>query len=442
MTKQTQFLACALALALAACSGGGSESPPSDRFAAATPDVSGLTLELQDGGLVKTTSASASLETTDAIAPSGFAPRNELQITQAALGELNGVVGLVVGKIAETIAAGGPQPSGDRKLYGPADRCVVGTDPASCTRATFLLAVTHVRDEVYAWRLDAWPVGGDPAAAQGVSVGWMARGEVEHRGVGRLVLDLDHLASAVPEYAGRGVLLAGFASGPMGKAVTYRLRGFTPDAAVRPPAWFTITGFRNLVTGTSRARVATVAEVVPPPGGETDRGPELVRSELAWNPPIGGRSFGVITNWYDPFLRTLLLPEGPFGDVPYTLRFDEHYFHVRACYAPFTAALVFKQSFLCNGPGSDAPEPPPACVARVGSANGTVLYPPEPAGDDTWELRCTLDGADHPGLVEPSSEPSTTPDDGAGIADGLEGLPPPPAPPADSNDVAPPPAEG
>jgi hypothetical protein len=434
---QQQLLAGALALALAACSGNGTETAPPDAFAAAIPDVSGLTLELEDDGDDGVPAGSTDPGGPASVGNLTLTPPNDLQLSRLALRGLNDVVRLLVGRIHETLAAGGPPPTGEQKVYGPVVRCVVGTDPASCTQATFRLAVTRVRDGVFTWRLDAWPVGGDPAGALGVSVGWMARGELEHRGTGRLVLDLGHLALVVPGFGGRGVLLAGFANGPVGKAVDFRLRGFTPDDATHAPASFTIGGYRNFVTGTARIRVATVAEVVPPPPGESDRGPELVHSDFVWNPPLGGRSFSVITNWYDPFIQTLL-PADPIGDVPWVTDFDEHYFHVRACYAPVTAALLFRQAFLCDGPGSDAPEPPPACVARVGSVNGTVLFPATPTETDTWERLCALDVATNPGFVEPSGAPSTNPDDGAGPTEGLDGLPPPPEPPADPDDVAPP----
>jgi hypothetical protein len=441
MDYSKQLFASAIALVFTACSGSVADPPATDTFAAATPDVAGLTLELEGGEDEGAPSPGPAPESTGAVGPLSITPPNDLLLSQAALRGLNGVVGFLVGKIAETVEAGGPPAMGDRKQYGPADRCVVGTDPTTCDAATFLLTVVHERDEVYSWRLEAWAVPGDPASAQGVAAGWMARGELAHRGVGRLALDLDHLSTIVPAYAGRGVLLAGFASGPLGKAVTYRLRGFTPDAEAHPPAFLTIGGFRNLVTGTNRIRVGTVAEIVPPPEGGSDLGPELVRSDFAWNPPLGGRSFGVVTNWFNPFLETLLLPAGPFGDVPFVTRFDEHYLHVRACYAPFTAALVFKQLFLCNGPGSDTPESPPACVARVGSTNGAVLFPATPTAAETWEARCAIDEGLHPGLVPPAGEPTTNPDDGRGPAEGLEGLPPPPAPPADPGDLAPPPAD-
>ncbi len=421
MRTRSTLLLAALAT-LAACSGA---STKKDAYAAATPDVQGLTLELQ----------SAAAEGALAPEPAAATPQNDLLAARAVIQELNAGVRAFVDQIRAVVDAGGGAPGvGEQMRYGPADRCVVGTDPATCDKATFLVTVTHEHDNLFSWKLDAWPVGAAETAAQVVARGWIATGDVAHRGVGKLGLDLDALHAVVAAYPGQGKLLGAFASGRMGKVLTYRLYGFTPDPAVHGPAWLVLAGFRNDVTGTRRVRLATLADVVTTP---TDTGPELVLAHMAWNPLVGGRSFAITTNWEDP-ARGITAPQ---GDVPGT-PWNEHYYFTRSCYAAQDASLLFKQTFLCDGPGSLAPEGPGACAVRVSlgdpaAAAAGIVYPASPTATDTWANLCAVDTTAYPGMGEPSGAPDADPEAGAGMGagDGMGQMTAPPDCPASPTDV-------
>jgi len=421
----------ALALALAACGGNGSKK---DAFAAATPDVQGLTLELQGGAAEGALAPEARSVEPALSAPATSAPGsvvNDLLAARDAIKELNDGVRLFVQDLRAVVDAGGGAPGlGDQMTYGPVAACVVGTG-TGCTQAEFLVTVTHEHMNVFSWRLLAYAVGADPSTKAVVARGWMAEGALMHRGTGRLGLDLDALHGVVPAFAGRGALLAGFASGPAGKAVTYRLVGFTLDPANHAPWWLTLAGFKNEITGTARVRLATLADAVTQP---TDTGPELVLDHVAWNPLLGGRSFAITTNWED-----LARGIGPTGDVPYTTAFDDHYYFTRSCYAPATAELKFKEVFLCDGMGMGmlAAEGPAACVARVGSANGTVLFPESPGPGETWANLCSLGPTTPVGMGEPAGAPGPDPDDGSGMtsADGMGTLTAPPSLPPSTSDM-------
>ncbi len=436
MRNPKLLLSSALVLALAACGG----SNKKDEFAAATPNTQALTVELQGGA-----SEGALAPETLAVEPMASDPNpSELQAAQDALEELNNAIKAFIGKIEDAITGKSTEQLGDQKKYGPEDECVVGTDTSTCAKATFLLTVTHEHDNVYSFKVEAWAVGADESTALPVARGFMAKSSVDHRGVGRLALNLWNMAVVMtgssPAYNGRGALLAGFASGPLGKALIYKLYGFTPDSNVRPPVWASIAGFKNEVSGTTRVRVATIKEVVPPASGQ-DLGPELILAHLAWNPQLGARAFTIVTNWEDPALANVPppigpLPIGPYGDVPFTdpyaYNWNEHYYFTRSCYAPDSSTPKFKELFLCNGMGAISPEVaegPFACAQRVTDANATIIVQPA-SGDPTWDAQCTLDEQSNPAMMQPGMPPLGTPEPPDAL-DGIGALPPPPPPPSD-----------
>ena len=157
-----------------------------------------------------------------------------------------------------------PRPSGDRMVYGPADRCVVQDAAGACTAsANFVLGVKQVREHLFSWLLEARPVGStDQADFKPVAAGWMARGAHAHRGVGRLAINLRNLKAVQPAYAGDGYLLAGFANGPVAKSVHYRLVEFTPDGTA--PRTAAYAGMKN-GAGIRRVRVATPEDLLARP---------------------------------------------------------------------------------------------------------------------------------------------------------------------------------
>jgi hypothetical protein len=429
MKTTTHLLtATALALILTAC------GQKTTDFTGATPDVAGLTLEVEGG-------AAEGLPVAAVAADPGQAPLAALAATPsdgddlaAIRGEikaLNGELRRVMDRVAEVVQEQGAPAVGDRMVYGPSDRCVVTDAAGACTAsANFLLGVKHEREHLFSWLLEARPVGSTARADfKPVAAGWMARGGHAHRGVGKLALNLRNLKAVQPAYAGDGFLLAGFANGQGAKSVHYRLVDFTPDGLA--PRTAAYAGMKN-GAGIRRVRVATPRDLLTGPNGN-----ELLLARAAWLPGVAGRTYAVVTNW-KPLDRTMtppmMNPVGPFqGDVPVGASWDSSYYFGRACYAPASTGapltMKFKEWFLC-----DRPESPAACVVRQGGA-GTVV-----TGSGAWSdaANCRLD-AEPPELGDPGDAGEQPEHDSDEPGMNGAGMQAPPMAPVNPDDTAPPP---
>ena len=428
MRTTTHLLgAAALALSLTAC------GQKSIDFSGATPDVAGLSLEIEGGAAEGLPLAALSGE-------AGLAPESALTAIPAGgddlasirgdLRALNSELRRVMERVAELVREQGTPAVGDRMVYGPSDRCVLKDAAGVCTAsANFVLGVKHERNQLFSWLLEARPVGSTARADfKAVAAGWLARGGHMHRGVGRLALNLRNLHAVQPLYPGDGFLLAGFANGPVAKSVHYRLVEFTTNGT--PPRTAAYAGMKN-AAGVRRVRVASPQELLAGPGGD-----ELLLARAAWLPGVAGRTYAIVTNWRQ-LDRTAMPPvlAGPLhGDVPPGASGGPGYYLGRACYAPASdgapLTMKFKEWFLC-----DRPESPVACVVRQGGA-GTVV-----TGAGAWS---------DPGNCRLAAEPLELSDPGdAGeqpehdsIEPGMHGtgMQLPPAPPSDQNDTGVPPA--
>jgi hypothetical protein len=427
MKTTTLLGAGVLALALTAC------GQKSNDFSGATPDVAGLTLEVQGGtaeGLPVAAVAPAALQAAMAATPA-LAPTpndgDELATIRIELKALNGELRRVMERVEEAVQTEGTPAVGNRMIYGPADRCVVKDASGACTAsASFVLGVKRERDHVFTWLLQARPVGSTSQADfKPVAAGWLARGAHLHRGVGRLALNLRNLKAVQPAYAGDGFLLAGFANGPVAKSVHYRLVEFTPDGS--NPLTAVFVGMKN-GTGIRRVRVATPQDLLAGPNG-----PELLLARAAWLPGVAGRTFSIVTNWkkVDRTGPSPVLTGPAFGDVPGTL-WDSSYYFGRACYAPASAGapltIKFKEWYLC-----DRPDAPAACVIRQGGA-GTVI-----TGTGTWADNCAL-AVEPPELADPGDAGDDPEHPNAEPGMNGAGMQLPPAPPANPDDTSAPPA--
>jgi hypothetical protein len=432
-TRTGMFVGGALlALSLAAC------GQKSDTFDGATPDVAGLTLEVQ-GGAAEGLPAASMAAPGDLQAATIAAPPSDgddLATIRGELRHLNGEVRRVMEKVEEAVAAGGAPAVGDRMIYGPADRCVVpgatATDPCVAS-ANFVLGVKHEREHLFSWLLQARPTGStDNGAFKSVAAGWMARGGQLHRGVGRLALNLKNLKAVTPGYLGDGYLLAGFANGGQAKSLRFLAVEFTPDG-VRPPLSAAFVGWKN-AAGLRRVRVATPQEVLAPATG-ADMGPELLLARAAWLPGVAGRTYAIVTNW-QKLDRTVMppVPTGPvYGDVPGATPTSNYYLG-RACYAPASPGapltLKFKEWFSC-----DRPESPAACILRQGGA-GTVVFPAAPT-TLTWAADCRLPN-EPTELSDPGDDADHPEHDGDEPGMMGPGMQSPPAAPGNPGDVSPP----
>lgn len=427
MRTTTWLGAAALALTLAAC------GQATDDFSGATPDVAGLTLEVEGGAaeglpLLATSPASASPLAALATTPGDG---DDLATIRAEVKALNGELRRVMERVEEAVQAGGTAAVGGRMIYGPADRCVVPDASGGCAAsANFVLGVKRERDHLFTWLLEARPVGSTVQADfKPVAAGWLARGSQGHRGVGKLALHLRNLKAVQPAYGGDGFLLGGFANGPVVKSVHYRLVEFTPDGA--NPRTAAYVGMKN-GSGIRRVRVATPQDLLAPPAGGVDMGDELLLARAAWLPGVAGRTYSVVTNWrqLDRTVAPPVLGGLPHGDVP-GASWDSNYYFGRACYAPASAGapltMKFKEWYLC-----ERSEGPVACVVRQGGV-GTVV-----SGTGTWADGCRL-AVEPPELGDPGDAGEHPEHDSDEPGMGGRGMQAPPAPPADPNDTGAPP---
>jgi hypothetical protein len=401
MRVPTALGAAALLLTLAAC---GKEAT-SDPYVAALPDAQGLALEVQGGAPEGIASSKLAVEAALSVTPDAS---DDVQVARARIKQVNQAVEAVLAHVAAVAQANGvPQP-GEVMVYGPVDRCVVAGDPCPAGgTATLKLAVRHFAGATYAFDLQA--LVGD--AYEPVVAGWITRGAAEHRGVGKIAIDLEHLRAAAPAFKGQGYLLGGFASGPVAKALTYKLVGFTFDVDAHAPVTVAFRGFKT-AAGTTRVRAVALADLVAGPNGD-----ELGFARVAYNPAVGGRAFAIVTNHL----------AGGTGDVPNSAGGAPQYFFGRACYAPGSTTAAFKEWFLCL-----RSEGPFACVNAAGGVGTQVAGVP----GATWASTCQL--ATEPSeLAPPAGAPGDDPGDTSSEqGESAAGLAPP-APPVDQNDTAP-----
>ena len=396
----------ALSLALAACG-----QKATDEFAAATPDVAGLTLELAGGapeGLAPTAALAA------AVTPPSLGA-DELGDARAAIKAINGEVRRVLEQVAALVQQEGAPAAGEARVYGPVVRCVQQGTAACQAEAALLLRVQHLVLDTWGWSLLARPTASTSEADwKPVLAGWIRRGALAHRGRGRVAFDLEALAAAAPGYTGRGYLLAGFAHTGQAKSLVYRALGFTPDAGGVPPVTAAFYGHRT-PAGVTRVRVAAFKDVLDGPNTAFPRELELAR--IGWVPGVGGRGHVLVSNWFDG-----ADPANLHGDVPSVASGTDHYFLGRACWGAGGALRVKEWRFCARDLGAAA------CLA-------TDPVAVEPAGA-TWAGDCTGFTSEEPvpSDVSVGAEQGT----GAEPASGADQPPEEMAPPADPTDVAPP----
>jgi hypothetical protein len=406
----------ALALAVAACSGGADGSAAQDLEN--VPDTTGLTLEVQGGaeeGL-----ALAGLEAAAAAPAEVPDTGDDLEVAREKIAAVNETIRTFVGQIEAVAATNGVPAPGSATVYGPVDRCVVATPCDASGTASLKLTIARSYGSTWAFALEAAPVGTQDFKS--VAAGWMRRAPVVRRGAGQIAFNLENLKTAAPAYPGQGYLLGGFATGPMVKRLAYVLTGpvdemgspvgFTPDPDKYAAVNAAMRGFKT-AAGTSRVRVAGLKDLYS--DADSDSGDELGFGHVVYNPSLGGRAYGVVTNYR-------IGSTGAFhGDVP-TAGTTDHYFLGRACYAAGQGTPAYKEWFYCaRGVG------PAACVTAAGGA-GT----PDPGTAGTsWEESCpALSSAE---FALPGSAPATSPDDTSpeqGEEDAGETPQDPPADPA------------
>lgn len=104
--------------------------------------------------------------------------------------------------------------TGDSRVFGPKDY----------GNASFRLTIKRVRDNRFAYKLEAKPLGGDDTAYKVVAAGNMTKGAQAGRGRGHVGFNLDVYKTVDSSFPGQGKLLSRFAHVGNAKVLAYRRR--------------------------------------------------------------------------------------------------------------------------------------------------------------------------------------------------------------------------
>jgi len=287
-TSKFAFVVGAIVCAnLPAC---GAKSGSSDDYLEGAPEVSALQL-----GVTDDTSSEQLATEADAVDPSeevmqglgetasGLSADVAPELTNAreAVADLNQALRNFLQPIVALVRNTPPTTTeGNVKTWGPVTR--------GATEFRFVMRRGVLRSH-YGWLLQARAAGSTAdfttVAAGGITLGFAAR-----RGVGTVGIDLDELGTLDPTVVARGLLLAGFAHGPNGSALTYRLKDFTPDPSKKEPIAALVQGV-HLKAGFNRLRLAYYGDVA---GTATDA-KELVLARVRHERGEGGRADAIAT---------------------------------------------------------------------------------------------------------------------------------------------------
>lgn len=380
MTPIRIAAAGALALALGACN----SKSKTDPYLQNVPEVAAVTLDTGSAAAVSASVAGVAIADPVPVTTVG----DDLGIVHAKAEAMNAALRAVFAHLEAVASTGGQVLPGNVKEWGPVDRCVEPDGSGGCVAngsANVRLLVRLWTDHVADFAVAARPVGStDPSAFKPVLAGYLIRGAMDRRGAGKLWVNFPNLKAAASGFKGQGYLTAGFAAGPVAKAVTYRMLGFTRDPAVHRAVTAAFTAWKN-DAGTVRARVAGIGDTTGNgdlyhPAGQPSL-QELGLWHGVWSPTYGGRAFTGIVG----------------GDVPSGI-----YWFARACYPPGQTVPSYKEWFECSI-AQDGP--PAACVlnapVEAGSHQGAI--DPEMATSFAhWsETSCYWNPLAHAGASEP-----------------------------------------
>jgi hypothetical protein len=273
--------------ALPAC---GSKGGTSDDYLAGAPEVSALQLSVTDDASSEglATDADAVDPTSEVAQGLGEAASGlsvqvapELANAREAVADLNQALKNFMQPIVALVRDTDPTTTdGNVKTWGPVTR--------GATEFRFVMRRGVLRTR-FGWLLQARVAGSNDdfstVAAGAITVGYAAR-----RGVGTVGIDLDALGAIDPTIVARGALLAGFAHGPNGSALAYRLKDFSPNPQTNAPISAILQGV-HLKEGFNRLRLAYHGNVA----GTATSAKELVLARVRHLNGEGGRADVLVT---------------------------------------------------------------------------------------------------------------------------------------------------
>lgn len=372
-----------LALALVAC---GEKSKP-DPYLQNIPDAAAVTMDTSAAAPAGVVVAAAVEPST---IPSGAPTGNDLAVVHGKAQRLNEALRGAFAQVDALTATDGQLLAGGVKQWGPAIRCVEPDGSGGCAaggEAKLVLRARRWTDHLGDFVVLASSVSGTAADLRPVLAGYLVRGAMDRRGAGRLWVNHENLRAAAPGFKGGGFLAAGFAAGPVAKAVTYRLLRFTrdlSDPAGHPEVSAAFSAWKN-GAGMVRARVAGFADL-----DLTTSAQELGIWHGVWAPTRGGRAFTVVTDGRNPNAAGAVT-----GDVD-----PAKYWFARACYPAGQSTPSYKEWFYCDKQVGGLPSSPRACV--VANAGQGTVDPGVPTVLSSWQqTTCYVDPATEPEELRP-----------------------------------------
>jgi hypothetical protein len=266
-------------LVLAACGG---KQVDDTEYVEATPDLSGVSLEINDEATDEGSKLTAADLGVYEAALNGQGPeylegaRLQVKALNTALKDVvTHVVELSNGDVVEA-------QQGDVLVYGP----------KAGANATWQLKVKKTGDKRFAWKLEARPLNStDDAAYKLVAAGRLVRGEKAHRGRGTIGVNLDNLKQVVPSSTGQGKLMASFAhTAGDDKALAYRLAGFTPNPANHDAVTGSFVGYKLMPSRITRIRVVGQKNLEQ----TATAAKENIASTIRFKRGVGGRADVVV----------------------------------------------------------------------------------------------------------------------------------------------------
>ncbi|MHB8877415.1 MAG: cupredoxin domain-containing protein [Myxococcaceae bacterium] len=341
-----------VALLLAGGCGRGAD----DKYAEATPDFAGLSMEIS--GAASEGSALVSDEGAQRQALGGSAIEY-LENARTTVGHLNAAVKRAVTPIAELVAANaGKAAPGDVMVYGPKDR---GT-------ATYKFTIKKLTEIRFGWKLEAKAIGAADTDYRIVAAGALTKGQQPHRGRGSIGVDLTALKAIDTTVKAEGRLFCGFAHVGDTKTLVYLGKGFTTDPATMQPTDGAFVGHRLMPSKATAVRLVSLTNLADSPTVAK----ELVRTRVRFIPGVGGRADILATGGDVPAGKAY------WGSACWDAQEEEGFAILRLCTKgpPVDCQVIATRGLLSNcRPGLETEQLPPE------DPQATELEPEAPADE-------------------------------------------------------------